>query len=132
MEREVSHAIELGAVMMAIAALLSIVWFTVFMGRGLANDMTVEASNIAGQVSVVALDEIEAKGGEEMPAAAAYSIIKTYDSYINNYTCNNFGHDRTYLLKDKSPCLSSHLQGMVLLEIEQTSEGYNVTVTKKN
>lgn len=141
MEREVSIAVELGVALISVAALIGIVWFTVFMGKGMANNVSVEASDALYRSQVATLESIMEKGEEEeMPIAAAYSMLRTYSSYIPEFICNNpkciadrekIDKESLTLSEGDSICVLQHLDiGMVRIKIEESIKGgYKVTLT---
>ena len=42
MEREISVAVEIGVTLIALSVVISIIWFTVYLGNTMANDVTIE------------------------------------------------------------------------------------------
>ena len=71
MDKEVSMAVELGVILIAISAVIGIIWFTVFMGQGIANDASTEATLIASSTEIGVLEDLKNKENV-MPASAAY------------------------------------------------------------
>ena len=50
MEREISVAVEIGVTLIALSVVISIIWFTVYLGNTMANDVTIEASDIVASI----------------------------------------------------------------------------------
>lgn len=134
MDKEVSMAVELGVILVAISAVIGIIWFTVFMGQGIANDASTEATLIASSTEIGVLEDLKNKENV-MPASAAYSILRTYSNIIPEYYCNNpecYHEDnptgKINLVKNQ-PSLVNHLEGMVSMEVlDCVSGGYTVII----
>lgn len=133
MDKEVSMVVELGVVLIAIAAVIGIIWFTVFMGEGIANDAASEASLISSSTEMGVMEDLKNKDNV-MPTSAAYSILRTYSNIIPEYYCNyksvakECDHSKKVLLGSQ-PCLVNHLEGMVSMEVlDCVSGGYTVII----
>lgn len=122
MEREVSSAITLAVTLAAIGLLLSIVWFTVYigtdmknLGAGALNSVQDNMSN--GYIESLASGEVD----NDMPAATAYNLLKTYDKVIIE-SANMMTGKVTNLMTGDSD-LRSDLSGRVQLELHKTDSG---------
>lgn len=137
MEKEVSTVVTLSIMLIAMAVVLSIVWFTVFLGRDMSQNVSYEASNMVAETSVGAIEELVGKESVEMPTSAAYSLIRTYGSYIESFYCHD--EENCYLFDDEAVeqfpykydvCLQSHLNGKVKLTATVTETGgYRIDVS---
>ena len=87
MEREISVAVEIGVTLIALSVVISIIWFTVYLGNTMANDVTIEASDIVASNEVGSLEEL-CDTNTVMPTSAVYSLLRTYSSNIPEYRCN--------------------------------------------
>lgn len=123
MEREVSIAVEIAVALISVSALIAIIWFTVFMGKDMANDMTIEASELTGEVTVAALNDMCDKDNV-MPASAVYSILRTYGNYIPECKCYICENNETQNLVETQPCILNHLTGKVNLRVKVTDNGW--------
>lgn len=133
MEREVSLVIEIGVALIAISAVIGIIWFTVFLGRDVAADATEEASSILVANQVGVLEDLKDKENV-MPASAAYSILRTYSNYIPESYCNyNVSSPIVRDLVTTPSCLLEHLIGKVSLEVTDSNlGGYRVVIHHMN
>lgn len=129
MDREISVALHLGVSLIALSVTISIVWFTVFFGKEVAQDVSVESSGIVGTATVGMLEELIGHDDIIMPAAAAYSIVRSYGLYIECFDCdicNNNGQ-KPY---EKDTCLQKHLRDKISLRAEKTDTGgYKLSVS---
>lgn len=127
MDREISMAVEIGVVLIAISAVIGILWFTVFMGQGIANDAAAEATVVASSTETGVMEDLKNKDNI-MPASAAYNILRTYSNLVPEYYCNYCNSGKKNLLSEQ-PCLVNHLTGMVSMEVlDSTSGGYTVII----
>lgn len=129
MEREISITIEIAVTLIALSALLGIVFFTVFMGKDMSNSVSLEASDMITVAEEGGIEELTSQN-TILPAAAAYSLIRTKNSVIGDYNCN-IGHTvrNVVLSGGESPCILKHLTGKVSLEMDLLDTGwYKVTV----
>ena len=125
MEREISTAVEISVALIAISALLFIVWFTVFLGKDVANDASVVASDIVAVSEVGQLKEM-CEYENIMPASAAYSILRTNSEIIGSYICKLHAtvQPSVPLYAERSPCILKHLTGKVNMRVQFTNEGW--------
>lgn len=130
MEREISIAIELGVTLMALSVVILLVWFTVFIGNGMSNDMGEEASHIIGVVETGSLRDL-CDVNTVLPTSAVYSLALNYSSYIPEYHCNKCNKDID--LNNVTPCLLQHMTGKVSLEVNPSiMGGYSFKVHHMN
>ncbi len=129
MEKEVSNIIELGVALVALAAVIGIMWFTVFQGQEVASDAAVVGSSIVSSVQVGALTELT-DSETELPTASVFSLLKTYSNEIESYTCkvcnptaDSYDIDMDNFGPTKSLCVQNHLTGKVNVELVETSSG---------
>jgi hypothetical protein len=129
LEREVSSTVRIGAVLLAISALLSIVMFTVYLGRDIATDSIDTTNRMVSDVEHGVLEDMVGLRNE-MPMSAAYSLLRTHGNFIPVVECDICGQT-TNLIED-TPCLIKHsdgLSGKVFLEVESPFTGeYNITI----
>lgn len=132
MEREISVAVEIAVALIAVSALIGIIWFTVFMGKDMANSVTVEASELSGEVTVAALNDMCDKDNV-MPTSAVYSILRTYGNYIPQCKCGVCENQEVQNLLESPPCILNHLTGKVNLGVKVTDNGwYSVEIHDMN
>lgn len=149
MEREISVTVEIAVALIAISALLGIVFFTVFMGNDMSNSVSMEASNLITIAEAGSIDELVGNNNI-MPASGAYSLIRSRSSLIAEYRCsvghkigycpdgkNGFGDDYekdlVNLSAGTSPCILKHLTGKISLQVEFLNTGwYRLTVHYMN
>lgn len=126
MEREVSMVVEIGVALIALAAFIFILWFTVFMGEDMANNMGQEAGQILATTQSGTLEEL--KGTYTiLPTSGVYSILRANESSIGRVDCRICGSKK----KDGS-CLLGHLDGRANLEVQYEEAGgwYKLIVHK--
>ena len=137
MDREVSFAVEIGVALIALSAVIAIIWFTVFMGQGVANDASTTANDILVSAEAGVMKELQ-MSDNVMPTSAAYSILRTYSNYIPEYVCNFHKKGSSIEAKEKNlmveaPCLLEHMEGKVSMCVEPSeSGGYKVTIHHMN
>lgn len=139
MHREVSMAIEMATALIAISALIGIIWFTVFMGKGIANDASVEASEVMSRSQVACLESLCSTTSkavpEQMPIAAVYNILRTYGKYISEFECN-CKNCKAKKPEDKWPskiCVLNHLDtGVVECVVSKIDAGYKIVISDVN
>lgn len=122
MEREVSIVVEISIVLVAISALLSIIFFTVYVGNDIKADATSSISDIKNEISVnyvkgLANGEID----NEMPSATAYNILTTYSDVIVESANGYDGEIRNLMTEDSD--LKNKLTGRVQLELIEITDG---------
>lgn len=141
MHREVSMAIEMATALIAISALIGIIWFTVFMGKGIANDASVEASKIMSRSQVACLESLCSTTSdavpEQMPIAAVYNILRTYGKYIPEFECYCDNCNKKSVIQKisegKPPCVLNHLNtGVVECVVSKIDTGYKVVIWDVN
>ena len=133
MEREISVAVEIGVTLIALSVVISIIWFTVYLGNTMANDVTIEASDIVASNEVGSLEEL-CDTNTVMPTSAVYSLLRTYSSNIPEYRCN-FHSTPTELdlTETQVACILQHMTGKVSLEVQRTDGGwYRVIIHHMN
>jgi hypothetical protein len=132
-EREVSITIEIAVALIAVSALLAIVFFTVFMGNDMSNSVSLEASNLITVAEAGSIDELVGNNNI-MPASGAYSLIRSRSGLIADYNCN-IGHtvSKSNLSMGDSPCILKHLTGKISLQVDFLDTGwYKLTVHYMN
>jgi hypothetical protein len=122
MEREVSESLSIGVTLAAIATLLSVVMFTVYVGNTIKATGGSSLSGISNEISFNYIDSL-ARGemDNEMPTATAYNIFKTYDKAIIE-SADWYTGEITNLMEGDSS-LRSHLNGRVQLELLRVDNG---------
>lgn len=86
MEREVSSVVSLTVMLVSVALVLSIAWFTVSMGNGIKTDSYMAMSKLSAQVESSQLISINDKDPIVVPKAAAYSLISAEYRSIDSVT----------------------------------------------
>lgn len=141
MHREVSMAMEMATALIAISALIGIIWFTVFMGKGVANDASVEVSEIMSRSQVACLESLCSTTSdavpEQMPIAAVYNILRTYGKYIPEFECDcdkcSQKSDIQNIAEGNPPCVLKHLNtGVVECIVSKIDTGYKVVIKDVN
>lgn len=124
MEKEVSYVVEIAVTLIAVSALIGIIWFTVYLGNSMANEVTNETSDIVAVSESGVLKEL-CDTNTIMPTSAVYSLLRTYSNYIPEYTCNL--HDAPVELDmtvEQVPCILQHMTGKVSLQVEENESGW--------
>ena len=129
MHKEISMAVDLGVSMIALAAIIGIIWFSVIMGKDVATSASMEASEILYASQVATLEDLYQNGETEMPIAAAYNILRTYGSYIPRFYCykckssSEIDKNAQDLTK-RIPCVLNHLDcGRIFFYIDKDDSG---------
>lgn len=93
MEREVSSALSIGITLIAVAALISIVWVTVLIGNNIKVSAYNEGSELQSRIQSSQLSSLKYIEGTVMPKAAIYNLLTQENQYISklNYT-DEFGN----------------------------------------
>ena len=126
MEREISMAVEISVALIAIAAFIGILWFTVAQGGDMANSVSQESSQILGIVDNGQLEGLTQRS-TILPTPAVYSVIRSNERVISHVNCKICGRiveddevtDAEKVLEvGKGICLQQHLSGKVSLEVE--------------
>lgn len=126
MEREISMAVEISVALIAIAAFIGILWFTVAQGGDMANSVSQESSQILGIVENGQLEGLT-HNSTILPTSAVYSIVRKNERVISHVNCKICGRvvPSNEIIKadkvaevGKGKCLQTHLSGKVSLEVE--------------
>lgn len=122
MEREVSSMATLMVGILAIAAVIGIMMFTVVIGRDVQEDANEGITDVKDSISIDYVKEL-ASGhiDSNMPAATAYNILKMYDTVIIEEASEY--DDTVRNLRVKGSVLESRLSGRVNLKIKETKNG---------
>lgn len=89
MEREVAQSVNLSVKLLAIAALLSIVMFTVSIGNTFKSDIVEEAVHINGSLETGQLSTLSVGGMKVMPKVSMYYILYNEHMAISSFKYNN-------------------------------------------
>lgn len=127
MEKEVSHAIEIGVSLIAVSAVIAIIWFTVFLGQDLKISAVNESSRIVTDLQEGVISDMVGQQND-IPTATAYGIVRSYGSIIPSSTCKICGKV-TDLTKD-TPCLLNHMHGELSVEVNAVNSWYEITIHK--
>ena len=101
MEREVSLSIHIGVMLIMLAALISIVWYTVRMGRSVEDLGYSSGSKIVSTVESSQLNSI--KGTTvTIPKVAAYNIITKENSCVTKLIYYKSNDPRQYIVTAKN------------------------------
>lgn len=93
MEREVSSALSIGITLIAIAALISIVWVTVIIGNSVSVNAYNEGSKIQSKIQSSQLNSIRYEEEIVVPKAAAYNLLTQEDRYVSKlHFTDEFGN----------------------------------------
>lgn len=126
MEREISLSVEIAVALIAISALIGILWVTVFMGQDMANDMSLTASDVLVSMEEGKLHELT-QTHNVMPTAAVYSLLRTNGNSIGEVKCRLA--NATCPEKGSKMCVLKHLEGRVSLQVELLDLGwYKLTI----
>ncbi len=126
MDREISTATNIAVAVIAMAALLSIVMFTVYVGNQVKNDAIEQAVAIQESISSGVFESLLYKDSE-MPTAAAYGLLQIGIDVLTESNCKVCG--KTLGPGKVGSCLQSHLTGRVSLEVIKVSDGqYKVVI----
>lgn len=129
MEREVSLTVEISVALVAICAVISIIWFTVYLGNDVANQSSETASEIVATMESTVLEELSGKNEVIMPSAAIYNVLRTYSNAVPEFVCEICGEDPVDLSL-KNPCIITHLTGKVhVLVKDRIYGGYKVIIS---
>lgn len=133
MNEEVRESLHLGVSMHLMAAVVGLAFFLLFVGRSVASDASVYASDLVGDVQVGVMEDL-LQDECVMPAAGLYNLLRTYDSTVSEYYCLCEVHGGTRvgpydLSLGMTPCILLHMTGKVSVQVEMAdSWGYKVTV----
>jgi hypothetical protein len=131
LEREVAEGVAISVAIMALAALMGIIFFTVYLGNGVKESAGGALMNIRDEISINFVRALES--GEldnEMPAVTAYNIIKTYDKAIIEVASgldNTISNPMT-----AEPSLGNKLTGRVQLEVHEVNGAFVVFIHNEN
>lgn len=135
MEKEVSYALEVGVTLAVLSVLLMIVFLTVSIGNEVKIDAYEVGSSIVSELkegNMYTLIGLE----NNMPTAAAYSLLRANSGVISEVVCYNNKHTGSKLVTNltvESPCLLEHMSGRVSLEVSiVNSSWYKVIVHREN
>lgn len=151
MEREVSLTVEISVALVAICAVISIIWFTVYLGNDVANQSSETASEIIATMESTVLEELSGEGEIIMPSASIYNVLRTYSNAIPEFECeickknpkkhtcvkNSVLHERKEdyplnLVESNYNCVITHLEGKVhVLVKDRPYGGYKVIISDK-
>lgn len=142
MEREISMAVEISVALIAIAAFIGILWFTVSQGGDMANSVSQESSQILGIVENGQLEGLTQQS-TILPTSAIYSIVRSNERVISHVNCKICGRvveeddltDAEKILEvGKGKCLQQHLSGKTSLEVEfsEILNAYILTVHEQD
>lgn len=149
MENEVSAVSRIAVMLVAMAALIGIVWVTIVMGNDLKNNTYNEASIMVNDVGNAQMSSLSGSGETLMPKAAAYALINQSKSNVVKleYTDNN-GVLTTVTYGDNSweatggkpgyylgiaDILKDELQGKAKVTIEEYGDAlYKVSIISVN
>lgn len=103
MEREVSSALSIGITLIAIAALISIVWVTVMIGNSVKVDAYNEGAEIQSKIQSSQLSSIKYVEGIVIPKAAAYNLLTQENQYVSklHYT-DEYGNESLVEFGDRT------------------------------
>lgn len=94
MEQEVSGVVKLGVALIAMAALINIVWYTVKLGGDIKLGAFNEGVEIASAVENSTLASLRGTESTVMPKASAYALLEQSSSGISKMVYN--GRNITY------------------------------------
>ena len=117
MSHEVSIIVIIAATLLLIAAVCGVLFFGVAQSKDIA-DKGYTAINDEANLTDVILS-VERKGN--MPAAAAYNILKDHPELIVRLNCHVCG--RTTIGSEVGDCIKSHMRGRVSLTLAEEESG---------
>ena len=136
MEKEVSHAVEIGVTLIIIAAFMGLVFFTVSMGSTLKQDSHNYAVELSDSVSIKALDDLMGKE-TEVPMATAYNLIAQYSGSIGELACyycaakDGSTNIEDYVVNPSeinNVCLARHLYGKCIMKVSKNAGYYQIYI----
>lgn len=132
MEREVSSMSHLAVAMVSVSLVLSLVWFTIFLGDSIRADAYAKAVDIQEGITSGNLQTLTYTPSD-MPAAAAYSIIESNFNNIQSSKCM-ICNSAECSFENSASCLRTHIKGRVILEVtkDNASSLFNVVIHKEN
>lgn len=88
MEREIANVIEFGIVFAALAAVLWVVIFTIFVGNEIKMGSFEKIDNSQEAVYRGELQELASQEGTELPVAALLNLVEANRDYIEEIRCH--------------------------------------------
>lgn len=129
MEREVSHSVELSVGLVALAALLSIIMFTVTIGNIVKAKSGDGLTDVRDSMSVEYVKGlVSGEIDNEMPTATAYNILNKFRGVIVEEATGYDSKVRNLQIEDS--ILKDNLKGRVQLEIKETTQGTYVAIVR--
>jgi len=125
LSHEFSIMIIIAATLIVLALVVGVIFFGVSQSRELANAGHTAISDTVNMTDVIT--SIQNRGN--MPAAAAYTILKEHPDLIIRLNCHICG--RVTIGLEVGDCLKNHIRGRVNLTLTEdaSGNGYNATLT---
>lgn len=132
MEHEVSRSMWISVSIITISSLLFLVLYTVTIGQELKSDALDYSYNITAAVKFGTLEELAVES-QEIPAAAAYSLLQKHSEIIESVYYSDYGTtDEAGFPGEKLANRPEKLGGRVLVGATKTVSGlYRVTIAKR-
>lgn len=127
MEREVSIVVEIGVALIALSAFIGILWFTVFMGQDMSNNISIEATEMYAVMQDGQLRDLT-NGDNILPTSAVYSLLRSCSNVIGKVECHISDDCKDDTL---GKCLLTHLNGKVNLEVILDDDGTYTLILHK-
>jgi len=124
-DREVSGALSFTATLVLLAAFLSLVMGTAYVGMMLREDAASAMTDLGNELRVGFLDDLVGQF-EEFPAATAFGILKTYRSFIPELHCM-FTRTTTNINTSVIP-VASNLSGKASLQVLRREQGWYTVI----
>ena len=129
MENEVSNSVSVAVSLIGIGALLVIVAWVVMLGQDMEGRVVEKVADVKSNVTVQYIDDlVSGRVDNEMPSAAAFNILTTYEKVISSTICGICGEEVDLLTG--SSCIGKHMNGRVQLEVIEKDKVYNVIIHK--
>ena len=151
MEHEVSSAVRLGVMLIAVSAVLGIVMVTVIIGLGIGNSASIKATSVSDSVGSAQLRSLSGREDIIMPKAAAYALIAQEEGHIVDLTLVDTTGGTTRVTTNKTgkwqalgvitgefvsaqDSFGDKLSGKVKVEVTkaENDSGYSIVLTDQN
>lgn len=129
MDKEVSSAVEIGVTLIVLSLVISLVWYTVFLGKGVENDAVTFGVQITSSMQEGVVEDMVGLEND-MTTASFYGIARAYGRYLPKVDCKICG--KVTDLTKETPCMLSHMHGKVSVDVKYVDSWYEVVVHKEN
>ncbi len=131
MHKELSLTVEIGMALFGVSLVIFFAMFVTAIGNDVKTNSYDTANSILSEVEMGLLEDMVGQQNE-MPAATAYSLIRTYGRFIPVITCHMGHASGVVKVTDggvDTPCIKEHMTGKVYLEVTEPTVGvFNVEI----